>query len=265
MKVSSYHKKRGDNVEIYSPFFSYDKIYAFSIFDYTDKGYVKKGMICGGTGFNVMTKLPPEIEECDYDWSLYPKCDFSLIWFSHGCNRCHPYCCVWKMHGKVKESLPKNLNPKGKHIKIMDDNFFQNPNWKDCINKIKEWNQPVDFQAIDVRLINKEMCDALNELTHFKQIGISWDNPKEDLLPKIKEMIKYIPPYKIRCYILIGYWSTEEEDLYRIETLRDLKIDPFVMPFNKKDKYQRKLARYVNFKSIFKSITWKEYNETNNH
>ena len=27
------------------------------------------------------------------------------------------------------------------------------------------------------------------------------------------------------CYVLIGYWSTKEEDLYRVEKLRELKIE----------------------------------------
>lgn len=44
MQVSQYYKNRGDEVEIYSPLFhdSYDKVYAFSLFDFTDKSYVRK-------------------------------------------------------------------------------------------------------------------------------------------------------------------------------------------------------------------------------
>ncbi len=61
------------------------------------------------------------------------------------------------------------------------------------------------------------------------------------------------------AYVLIGYWSTEKEDIYRVEKLRELKVDPFVMPFNKKDPYQKAYARYVNRKEIFKSCTWAEY------
>lgn len=63
------------------------------------------------------------------------------------------------------------------------------------------------------------------------------------------------------CYVLIGYSSTEEEDLHRVETLRGLGIDPFVMPYNRKDLYQRMLARYVNNKKIFKKATWADYRQ----
>ena len=62
-------------------------------------------------------------------------------------------------------------------------------------------------------------------------------------------------------YVLIGYNSTEDEDLHRIEVLRDYGCDPYVMPFNKDDHYQKKLTRWVNHKAIFKSVKWAEYSQ----
>ena len=109
MQVSQYHKQKNDEVKVYNPFEKFDKIYAFSIFDYTDKGYVKKEMVCGGTGFNIFTKLPQEIERCDYDWSLYLKCDFSIVWFSRGCIRNCPFCVVRKKEGSIHSVELKNL------------------------------------------------------------------------------------------------------------------------------------------------------------
>ena len=64
------------------------------------------------------------------------------------------------------------------------------------------------------------MCEDLNSLKHHKQIKIAWDNPKEDLIPKLKKIIKWIKPYKLMCYVWIGYWSSPEKDLYRVEELR---------------------------------------------
>jgi len=46
----------------------------------------------------------------------------------------------------------------------------------------------------------------------------------------------------------------------RVETLRHMKIDPYIMPFNKDDWYQRKMRDYVNCKDLFKSgTTWEQY------
>lgn len=260
MQVSKYHKDKGDEVEMYSPLKEYDKVYAFSIFKFTDKGYVKKDMICGGTGFNISSKLPKEIQECNYDWSLFPNCDYSIIWFSRGCIRDCPFCIVRQKEGKIYSVKPKNLNPKGEYIKITDNNFFANPKWREAVKKLEELNQPVEFQCgIDVRLFTKEQGEALQKLKIKKYFHIAWDDPKDNLIGKIKFLKEYIKPYRIIVFVLIGYWSNEEEDLYRVEELRKLKVNPFVMPYDKKDRYQKDFARWVNFKAIFKTVKWKDY------
>ena len=262
MQVSTYYKQQGATVEEYSPLFhnSYDKVYAFSLFDFTDKGYVRDDMIVGGTGFDINSKLPPEIEDCDYDWSLYPDCDFSIIWFSRGCIRNCPFCIVRQKEGFIRPVKPKNLNPNGKWIQVQDNNFFANPQWREAVNQLLEWGQPVDLQGIDVRLFNDEQGEALQSLTHYKDIKIAWDNPRENLDEKIGHLLEYIKRKRVMCYVLIGYWSSPEEDLKRIMHLHEyFGCKPFVMPYNKFDKYQKTIARWCNNKIIFNSCTWEEY------
>jgi hypothetical protein len=260
MKVSTYHKSLGDHVEKYNHLTTYDKIYAFSIFDFTDKSYVTKDMICGGTGFNVTSKLPAEIDACDYDWSLFPDCDYSIIWFSRGCIRACPFCMVSKKEGYIKSVAYNNLNPNGTYIKVTDNNFFANPEWRKAVEQLKVWDQKVDFQCgIDLRIFDDEQGKALKELKLTRYIHVAWDNPRDDLIDKIKLLSKYVNKYRIICYVLIGYWSTPEEDMYRIMELKKLKIDAFVMPFNKKDKYQKAFARWVNHKAIFRTVAWEDY------
>jgi len=264
MQVSQYHKQLGDHVEQYCSIFhdSYDKVYAFSIFDYTNNPYVRDDMIKGGTGFNIDTKLPKEIEKCDFDYSLFLNCKTSYVWFSRGCIRKCPFCVVWKKEGFIKPVKPKPLNPNGEYISIMDNNFFANPKWENAFKQLMEWNQKVDFQSgIDVRIFNEEQGYALSSLKMYKQLHIAWDNPRENhsIIPRIKLLTNFIKPYKIMCYVLIGYWSTREEDLARVETLRDMKIDSFVMPYDKKNSYQRSFARWVNHKATFKTVEWKDY------
>ncbi len=213
MRVSQYHKYLGDEVKIYVPEhkqqtridgeMDFDKIYAFSLFDFTDKSKVTKDMICGGSGFDLTTKLPLEIEKCDYDWSLYPNCDYSLIWFSKGCiRRCgrkaDPYCVVRDKEGYIQPVEPKNLNPRGKYIKIMDNNFFANPKWHKSIDFLNEWGQPVDMeQGLDLRILDQEKCRVVNNLKIYKnkkgtlrKMKCAWDNPREDMLKHIHRVLK---------------------------------------------------------------------------
>jgi len=44
-----------------------------------------------------------------------------------------------------------------------------------------------------------------------------------------------------------------------LETLRGYGIDPFVMPFSKTDPYQKRFARWVNMKAVFKTVKWENY------
>lgn len=263
MKISAYHKAKGDSVKIYDPLFDRpDLIYASKIFDFTDKPSYIPGceVIWGGTGYNVRTKLPDEIEKVrSLDYTIYPSCDYSVQMFSRGCIRHCPFCVVNSKEGNIMPVEHLELNPKGSHVEVLDNNFFANPEWKNAAELLLKWGQSVNFHGIDVRILTEEHAYYLNKIKRHKQIHIAWDNPKEDLEPKFKEVIRWIKPYKLMCYVLIGYWSTPEEDLNRVETLRSLKIDPFVMPYDKHDTYQRRFARWVNHKAIFKSVPWEKY------
>jgi len=264
MQISQYHKSRGDSVDWWSPLEhrQFDHVYCSSLFDFTDKRGIPETVICGGTGFGLDNRLSQVIEACDYDYSIYPDCDYSIVWFSRGCIRNCPYCVVRKKEGYLHPVKPKSLNPAGKHIKVMDNNFFASPKWHEAYRFLKSCGQPVEFSSgIDIRLINDRQGRALSKMKIYGQIHTAWDNPKDDLIEKFKVLLKHIKPYKIMCYVLIGYWSTPEEDLYRVEKLREMKIDPFVMPYNKSDPYQNRFARWVNFKAIFKSVAWKEYGQ----
>lgn len=264
MRVSYYHKQLGNEVEFYNHFEhdKYDKIYAFSIFDYTDKGYVTKDMICGGTGFkNQITLEDLGINDYFMDYSMYPDCDFSYLWFSRGCPRKCDFCVIPKREGKIKPlDVNWNLNLKGKYIKVMDNNFFANPNYEEAIGQLIEINQPVIFeQGIDIRILDENQCQELDELRLHKQLRISWDNPKQDITPKLDILTKYIKPYKIMCYVLINYNSTPEEDLYRVNKLKEWGIDPYIMTYGVKNQYTKDFSRWVNHKAIFNSTNFDEY------
>lgn len=264
MQVSTYHKLNNDDVYIYSPLFhdEYDKIYAFSIFDYTDKGYVRDDMITGGTGFDIKSKLPVEITKCEYDWSLHPDCDYSILWFSRGCIRNCPFCVVREKEGYIHSVEPLNLNPNGEYVKVMDNNFFANPNWNDSVDYLLDIGQKIDMQGFDIRIFNESQGEALSQLKHHKAFKFAWDNPRDNIDDKIELLLDYIKPSNLMCYVLIGYWSSPMEDYRRVMHLWEkYKIHSFVMPYDKFNRYQKDFSRWANNKIEFKSCTWEEYQE----
>jgi len=261
MQIAAYHKGRGDSVEWWLPLTHrrLDVVYCSSLFDFTDKSAIPDDVICGGTGFDVTSRLSRVIEDSPVDYSLYPDCRTSYLWFSRGCIRNCPWCIVPAKEGWIKAAEHKNLNPRGEYVTVCDNNFFANRKWPEAISALIDIGQQVDFQGVDVRILTRNMCRSLRKLRHYKQIKIAWDDPKEDLREHLQRMLRFVPYWQIMCYVLIGYSSSEQEDLYRIEILRNLGIDPFVMPYDKSDLYQRSLARYVNNKKIFKKCRWSDY------
>lgn len=257
LQIAEYHRLQGDSVSWYSALrhYEYDKVYCASLFTFTDKGMVRPDMITGGTGFDLETKLPPEIESCGYDYSIYPKYHASCLWFSRGCIRnkdtC-PWCVVPKKEGKIKSVEPKNLNPHGKEIHIMDNNPFANPEKDKMVNFVLKQNQPVTFTSgIDCRLPIEDYGSDL-KLMKIKRLHTAWDNPKDELTENLKALTKYVPAWKIGVYVLIGAGSTREEDWHRVTEIEKIGMDPWVMPYDLSDPYQRRFRNLVNRVPRFK-------------
>jgi hypothetical protein len=141
----------------------------------------------------------------------------------------------------------------------MDNNFTALGRilFSNAIDFLRETKLPVDFQCgLDARLLEVEKYREIKKLRIYKQIRTAWDDPREDLTFGLTEMAKVFGKSKIMVYVLIGYWSTPEEDLRRVLTIRELGLDAWVMPYNKKDPYQKAFERWVN---RHVGCTWKEY------
>jgi len=258
MQIAKYHRDRGDTVEWWLPLEdeAFDKVYCSSIFRFTNKSEIPERAICGGTGFEDASSLDMPVR---YDYSLYPECDYSIVRFSRGCIRKCPFCLVPTVEGGIRSVEPANLNPNGKTIHVYDNNFFANREWPKAIEQLRAWGQSVDFQGVDVRLLTREQCEALLSLKHHKQIKIAWDNPQANLTDCLWRAAQWLRAWRLMCYVLIGYDSSHEQDLFRVKRIASLGIDPFVMPYNKRDPYQKRFARWVNHKAIFKMTEWKDY------
>lgn len=270
MRLSAWHKAHGDNVEWADAMFGggYDRVYKSKIFTFTPDDTTPWGcdVVCGGTGYDIKSKLPREIEQSTLmDYSLYPQYDFSIQFLSRGCIRHCPFCLVHDKEGGIHPVEPVELNPRGKHIEVLDNNFFANPEWKSAVDYLLNTKQKINLHGVDVRIMNEEQAFWLNRMPLHKSIHIAWDLPQIDLTDKLREVTKYIKSWKLMCYILVGFNSSMEQDMFRIERCRELGIKPYVMPYRdfenktKPSQYARDLAQYVNKPMIFKSCKFEDF------
>lgn len=269
MKISSFHKNKGDNVEWANPLFGkYDRVYKSKIFTFTEDDHVSYNceVLKGGTGYDIKSKLPEEIEsKRELDYTIYPQCNFSVQFFSRGCIRKCPFCLVREKEGYIQPSEPHALNPKGEWIEVLDNNFFANPEWKRSIDYLLEKKQKVNLHGVDVRIMNEEQAYWLNKLKLKHNIHIAWDLPNIDLTEKLKEVTKYINPNKMTCYVLVGFNSTMEQDLYRLRRLKEFGITPFVQPYRDFEneriptQYEKDIARWANRTALFKSCDFQDF------
>mgnify|MGYP001752301697 FL=1 len=106
MKISAYHKARGDSVEWWSPMCHYDRVYSSKVFDFTPENlYLPPDTIRGGTGYDdipLNQKLPPEIDAAFPDYSIYPECDYAIGYLTRGCPNHCPWCVVPEKEGGIK-------------------------------------------------------------------------------------------------------------------------------------------------------------------
>lgn len=273
MKLSRFHKEKGDDVEIYTPLMrnEYDKVYASKIFDFSDGSLMDGDMIIGGTGSSLNIDLPAEIESLQPDYSIYGY-PHNIGFSMRGCRLKCSFCVVPEKEGDpyANNTIEEIWQQRDSDfIMLLDNDFFGNPEWEKRINEIQRHNLRVNFnQGLNIRNLKDHQAEAIasvrfcNTKATAKQVYFAWDDPRhEKLIHKgIERCIKAgIKPGQMAFYVLIGYHSTPEQDLHRVEVLRSYGCDPFVMPYNKSDAYQRSFARWVNHKATFNSTNWLEY------
>jgi hypothetical protein len=274
MRLSAYHKERGDSVESYSPLFKYhyDRIYASRIFNFSDTTLLDPGLMeIGGTGWDLQKNLSPEIERQIPDYSFY-KYTHSIGFTMRGCRFNCKFCLVPDKEGRPRSNSTIQqiwTQRDSDFVVLLDNDFFGNPEWRERIAEIRRFDLKVNFnQGLNIRIITDEQARALASVRFWnypqtrRQVYFAWDRFQDErLIDAGVERVKAagVKPWQMAFYVLIGFDTTPEQDLYRVTKLRDLGCDPYVMPYNKRDLYQQRFARWVNHRAIFKSVSWDEY------
>ncbi len=258
-KLRIYHQAKGDYVEDYFALRQYDKVYASSIFDFTKKAVIPQGAICGGSGFDLTTTLAPEIAE------IKPHLNFGFT--SRGCPNHCPFCIVPITEGSPSiagtlkdlwDGIVKLVVLYDNNILALIDHFFSI-----CEESIK-YHVKLDInQGLDHRLLTKEAISMMSSISHT-EYRFAFDSPAS--YKSVDAALKLLQEGGINrslWYVLVGYNTTFQEDLDRVNFLRDRGQKAYIQRYHYKGKGKNykhtALAAWVNQHHIFYGMTWAQY------
>ena len=271
MKISSYHKSIGDDVEWANPIFGeYDLVYKSKVFTFTEDNYdvfdceVKKG----GTGYDITSKLPDHIDIMQPDYSLYGIDGTSYGFLTRGCpNKCK-WCIVPIKEGKVYPYRDIDDVANGNNrIILMDNNILASDYGINQLIKIADKGYRVDFnQGLDARLITQDIASILSKIKWIRYIRLACDRSSQiDSVIKAHDLLSDNGYNKgIFCYFLINDWHDVNN---RLSCLREYKwFIPHGQPYrdfnNPKQvipQWQKDMARWMNKKWVYESCDFKDF------
>ena len=255
MKISAWHKDNGDSVMLNAPLFPSDYSYASILFEHNYNRISEFNANEYGGAAIEGSKLNKEFESMKPDYDLF-NLNYSLGYTFRPCFNTCAFCKVPKMNHPDSDhhSIWKFHDSKFDTICLLNNNTFQDSQWKETFEEIWDANlKVIDENGYDLRLLNDEKAEALKKTKFTSKLHFAFDRMQDE--PLIIEGLKLLRKYKIsgsRIYVLIGYDTTLEQDIYRCQKIIDQKQDPYIMPFIR-TKQNKKFKRFID------TFMWRKY------
>lgn len=249
MKISAWHKQRGDTVEFFTPIdprepeqiqlfpieeyplrrkaHLYDKVYSSKVFDFTPENrYLPKKTIKGGTGYSITATLLPEIDAMFPDYSIYQQCGYAIGYITRGCPNSCPWCVVPQKEGSIKpyRRWQELVRPDSNKLVLMDNNILSCEYGIQQLESLIDSGYSIDLnQGMDARLVNERIAGIIARLKWIRYIRFSCDQTAQvEAIFRAAAMLAEhgIKPYRLFIYLLV----TKDIDnaASRVEKLKEL-------------------------------------------
>lgn len=271
MKISAWHKVRGDTVEWWEPLGLFDRVYSSKVFDFTPENpYLPPDAIKGGTGYGLFMELDPEIDGMFPDYSIYPECDYAIGYLTRGCpNRCR-WCVVPKKEGNIRpyQAWRDLVRPDTDKLVLMDNNILACEYGIEQLAGLIGSGYKIDLnQGMDARLVTPEIADILARLKWISYLRFSCDQESQ-IGPILQtcELLKErgVKPYRVFVYLLVT--ADLDSASRRVEALKGLRgINLYAQAERNEslgirpNKAQLEFARRYVYSGCFRRETWEEY------
>lgn len=286
-KISRWHKQQGDSVEWAIPMFHYDIVYMSKVFNFSQDDltvYDADKVIKGGTGHDVLSTLPPEIDRLQPDYSIWPgiRTDTAFGFLTRGCpNKCK-WCVVPIKEGAVRPYMDcDEIAIEGRHkLVLMDNNILAAGDYaKQQILKIIGRGYRVDFnQAIDARLMTDEFA-ALMARTKWIDRRIRFGCDTTAQISHCERAMEMLAAHGFKgdffiytmlnsdfseSYNRVTYWSERSKQTRRDKAPQ--RIYPYCQPYRDPMKtvhlfpqWQKDLTHWCNNRALFNSMEFPDF------
>ena len=272
MKISAYHKSIGDIVEWWNPVNgNYDKVYSSKIFDFTPENlYLPFDTIKGGTGYNIHSVLPSEIDSMFPDYSIYPECDYAIGYITRGCPRKCRWCVVPEKEGNIKpyRTWQELVRPDSKKLILMDNNILSCEYGIQQLESLIDSGYAIDLnQGMDARLVDDRIAEILSKIKWIKYIRFSCDTITQiaSVENTLRLFEKYdVKPYRVFIYLLVT--SNINNAVYRVECLKKFKGITIYAQAERNErlgivpnKLQLEFAQRYIYSGKYRNESWDDY------
>lgn len=284
MKISAYHKAKGDTVEFINRLKHYDKVYVSKVFgdEYTqiDNTVIDADeIVYGGTGFAITIEngkevyhkdrdkdLPYEIEHIYPDYTLYPELTKKKFFgfLTRGCPNNCGFCLVTQHEGICSHKVADLSEwwQGQKEIILLDANILACKDRKELLQQLIDSGAKVDFtQGLDARFITTEIAEMLKQIkTKMWHFAFDFMKNEKQIIKGLRTFVDIVHPNDRNAivYMLTNYDTTFEQDYYRVQMIRDVGLSPDVRVYRKnslpKRHITRDLQRWCNNRSLYRSI-----------
>lgn len=277
MKLSAWHKAKGNTVEWYNPLERYDRVYMSKVFTFTPGyGYYVRAdeVVRGGTGYDIRMRLPGVVDRIQPDYSIYPQIDGKTAYgfLTRGCpNRCR-WCVVPRKEGNIHPYMDADeIAVDGRtNLILMDNNILASDYGLQQMEKIIRRKYRVDFnQGLDARLVTDDIAKMLAKVRWIKRIRFGCDTQKQieecERAMTMLDRYGYKGEYFLYCILLddfkesfsrINYWRSKgRRYIPHAQPYRDFNNPRQAIP-----QWQKDLAHWADRKELYRTCEFADFN-----
>ena len=254
---------------------NYDRVYQSKIFTFTpDYLYAFDcEVIKGGTGYDLHSYLPKEIARMQPDYSIYPYINSRTAYgfLTRGCPNHCKWCVVPRKEGNIHPYRDvEEIAVDGRtNLILMDNNVLAIDFGIEQIKKIVDKDYRVDFnQALDARLITKDIAQLLAKVRFSAPIRLGCDTPRQ--IVECERAMQLIDSYRhtpaqyllyaiitddfAESYTRLSHWRNNKRVRIVAQPFRDFNNPHQVIP-----QWQKDMARWAMRRELYASCNFSDF------